>query len=88
MFISNQQIIIEDYRLIKQDLKEIKAALCLQKKPKKEEESEAYYTEAQAAEKLQLTRQTLYNYRKKGLITASNKGNALRYKKQDIDNFR
>ena len=88
IFISQQKILIEDNRLIKHELKEMREALCLQQKPKKKEKSEAFYTEAQAAEKLQLTRQTLYNYRKRGLITASNKGNALRYKQKDIDDFK
>lgn len=88
IFIAQQQILIEDNRLMKQELQEIKAALCLQKMPKNKAEIEAFYTEAQVAEKLQLSRQTLSNYRKKGLITFTKKGNAIRYTQQDIDNYK
>jgi len=85
---SYKQIYDMEIQRLKLENKALKEEICELKKHKKKEELKKYYTEAQVAEKLQITRQTLYNYRKKGFITPSKNGNVIRYSQQDIDNFK
>ena len=87
-FISLQKQILEGQVRIEQRLDAMEAQLCQPKKRKRSEEDEILFTEAQVAEKLQLTRQTLSSYRKKKLITFTKKLNTIRYSQQNNDDFK
>jgi hypothetical protein len=87
-FISNQQMILKGQHRLEQRLDAMEAQQCSLKKNKKKEELEQFFTNKQVMSKLQLTRQTLYNYRKNGIITFTFKGNAIRYTQEDIDYYK
>jgi len=88
IFISNQQMLLEGLRQIEQRLDAMEAILCSPTNKKKREEPESFFTEKQMKEKLQLTRQTLYNYRRDGLLTFTQRGKTIRYSQTDIDNLK
>lgn len=87
-FVDNQKILIEGLRQIEQRLDAMEAILCSPTNKKKREEPESFFTEKQMKEKLQLTRQTLYNYRRDGLLTFTQRGKTIRYSQTDIDNLK
>jgi len=52
--------------------------------PAPPEKPDTYYTQDEAAERLKVTRVTLWQWRKKGILAPRKIGNVLRYKESDI----
>jgi len=87
-FISNQQMLLAGQQRLEQRLNALEAQLCSPTKRKDKEEPEPFFTEKQLMEQIQLTRQTLFNYRRDGLLTFTKRGRTIRYSQTDIDNLK
>ena len=85
----SKAIMTNPFEAISQELAQIRAQVSaidikLNKQPEPPKENRLLTTE-QAAEMLSVSRITLYNWRKKGILEPIRVGNLLRYRQADIE---